>query len=48
MTYGLDADPIFLTLATGLEEIYSRESNQINKKTSGFSIVSLSIMRNAI
>jgi 5'-3' exonuclease len=49
MTYGLDADLIFLTLATGLEEIYLlRESNQINKKSSGFSIVSLSIMRNAI
>jgi len=49
MTYGLDADLIFLTLATGLEEIYLlRESNQINKKTSGFSIVSLSVMRNAI
>ena len=49
MTYGLDADLIFLTLATGLEEIYLlRESDQINKKTSGFSIVSLSVMRNAI
>ena len=49
MTYGLDADLIFLTLATGLEEIYLlRESNQINRKSSGFSIVSLSVMRNAI
>lgn len=49
MTYGLDADLIFLTLATGLEDIYLlRESNQINKKSSGFSVVSLSIMKNAI
>jgi 5'-3' exonuclease len=49
MTYGLDADLIFLTLATGLEDIYLlRESNEINRKLSGFSIVSLSIMRNAI
>lgn len=49
MTYGLDADLIFLTLATGLEDIYLlRESNEINKKISGFSIVSLSIMKNAI
>ena len=49
MTYGLDADLIFLTLATGLEDIYLlRESEQINRKSSGFSIVSLSVMRNAI
>tara|TARA_Y100000590_G_scaffold470626_1_gene667069 strand:+ start:154 stop:1875 length:1722 start_codon:yes stop_codon:yes gene_type:complete len=49
MTYGLDADLIFLTLATGLEDIYLlRESDQINRKSSGFSIVSLSVMRNAI
>ena len=37
MTYGLDADLIFLTLATGLEDIYLlRESDQINRKSSGF------------
>jgi 5'-3' exonuclease len=51
MTYGLDADLIFLTLATGLDNIYLlRESNEINKKSSKelFSVVLLDVMKNAI
>jgi 5'-3' exoribonuclease 2 len=51
MTYGLDADLIFLTLATGIDNIYLlRESNEINKKTSKelFSVVLIDVMKNAI
>lgn len=47
--YGLDADLIFLTLATGIEDIYLlREANQINKKREGFDYVSIKTMRKAI
>jgi 5'-3' exoribonuclease 2 len=47
--YGLDADLIFLTLATGIDNIFLlREADQINKKRSGFDYVDINIMRNAI
>lgn len=49
LMYGLDADLIFLTLATGLNNIYLlREANQMNKKDKGFNYVSIEIMKNAI
>lgn len=49
LMYGLDADLIFLTLATGLDNIFLlREANQINKKEQGFNFVSIDIMKNAI
>ena len=49
MMYGLDADLIFLCLSTNIDDMYLlRESNQINKRDTGYSIVSIDRLRTSI